>query len=381
MKKFRVGVIGLGFIGMLHVEALRRLGFVEVVAVSDSYDVQAKAEAIYVDAFYDDYKLLIDEQKPDAIHICTPNDSHYEIAMYAMERKINVICEKPLAINVEQAVEMQKTADQNKLICGINYSNRFNPLVMQMKEMVRSGELGEIHSVHGSYLQDWLLYDTDYSWRLESGVSGKSRAFADIGSHWLDAVENVTGLKVIELLADLKTIYTHRKRPLGNVMTFSNVLEDTPMEYEEIPIDTEDSVNLLFHFDNGAMGSCCISQVFAGRKNQIVISIGGANRSLYWDSETSNELWVGRRDGNNEQIVKDPSLLSPKAAAISSYPGGHSEGFADTIKHNFAAIYAAIMSNNEKDTEFATFDDGVREMILCEKIIQSSAEKRWVAVE
>ena len=205
MRKFRTCVIGMGFIGVVHVENLRRLGFVEVVAIADEINAQQKADQVCVPKGYVDYRAMLDTEKPDVVHICTPNSTHFAIAMYAMERGINVICEKPLTTSVEEAESLCAFAKEKGLVCSVNFNLRFNPQVMQMKEMVRRGDVGSIYTVHGSYLQDWLYLDTDYSWRLEPAVSGESRAFADIGSHWADMAETVTGQRAVEVLADFET--------------------------------------------------------------------------------------------------------------------------------------------------------------------------------
>lgn len=380
MKRFKACVVGMGFIGAVHVEALRRLGFVDVVAIADEVNANQKAEANFVPRGYSDYREMIEKEKPDVIHICTPNNTHYPIAMYAMERGINVICEKPLTTNPKEAQIMRDYARTHGLVCGVNFNFRYYPMIMQMKEMVKNGDMGEIYTVHGSYLQDWLYLDTDYSWRLEPELSGESRAFADIGSHWIDMVESVIGQKVVEILADFETFHKIRKKPLKAIDTYSGMAL-RPEDYEVVPIDTEDYATVLFRFDGGAHGSCVISQVFAGRKNQTVVNIGGSKCAVRWDSENGNEMWVGRRETYNQSIVKDPSILYPETRSINSYPGGHNEGFADSFKQNFKAIYKAIADKDTSKLSFANFDDGLREMILCESIVKSAKERRWVKVE
>ena len=380
MKKFRACVIGVGFIGAAHIEALRRLGNVEVVALSDIPNAQAKADAFFVPKGYDDYKEMLDTEKPDVVHICTPNSSHYEMAMYAMQRNIAVICEKPLTRTLDEAKQLAAYAREHKIVTGVNFNCRWYPQIMQVKAMIANGEVGDIRTIHGGYLQDWLYYDTDYSWRLEPEVSGESRAFADIGSHWIDLVESATGLRVVELMADFETFHKIRRKPLKPIETYSGMAL-RPEDYEEKPIGTEDYCTVLFRFNNGAHGTCTISQVFAGRKNQILLSIAGSKCSLQWDSEDSNELWVGRRDGFNQKAAKDPSILSPLARASISYPGGHVEGFPDTFKQNFKAIYAAIETGDTGKQVFATFEDGLREMQLCDAVVRSARADHWVKVD
>jgi predicted dehydrogenase len=378
MKKFRVGVAGVGFIGAAHVEVVRRLGNVEVVALAEALNAQKKADALFVPKGYADYREMIDNEKLDAIHVCTPNNAHYDMVKYALKKGLHVLCEKPLTCTAAEAEELYRLSAEKGVIAAVNFFYRFFPMVYQMREMIRSGEVGNIYTVHGGYLQDWLFLDTDYSWRLEPEASGASRAFADIGSHWIDCVEHITGLKVVELLADFETFHKTRKKPTKQIDTYSGMAL-RPEDYEEVPIGTEDYASVLFHFENGAHGSCIISQMAAGRKNQMVVAVAGSKCSLQWDSEDSNDLWIGHRGSANSVLTKDPSILSPGAASITGYPGGHVEGMLDTFRHLFKKFYASIGSGRF-DEDLASFKDGVREMELCEKVIQSAAERRWITL-
>lgn len=380
MKKFRACIVGAGFVGAAHIEALRRLGNVEVSAVCSRHDPQAKADANFVPKGYTDYRQMLDMEKPDAVHICTPNDSHYEIAMYAMQRGIHVICEKPLTRTLEEAKALAAYAKANSILAAVNFNCRFYPQILQAKSMVQSGELGDIRAVLGGYLQDWLFLDTDYSWRLEPEISGESRAFADIGSHWIDMVESVTGLRATEVFADFETFYKTRKKPLIPVESFSGV-KLRPEDYREIPITTEDFCTALFRFDNGAIGNCTVSQTYAGRKNQIQLSLSGSKSSLFWDSDNSNELWLGHREKFNQTAAKDPSLLSPLARTAIGYPGGHVEGYPDTFKQAFRAMYAAIESGNLHEHVFADFADGCRMMAIVDAVTKSAKTGGWVKIE
>ncbi len=380
MKKFRTGVVGVGFIGTVHVEQLRRLGNVEVVAITDSQDAKQKAAALFVPKGYSDYRQMIDEENLDCIHICTPNNTHYEIAMYAMEHGVHVVCEKPMTVTIEEAETLRKTAQEKQLVNAMNFNCRFYPMAYQMREMMKSGQVGDIYTVHGGYLQDWLYYDTDYSWRLEPEASGASRAFADIGSHWIDLVEFVTGVKVTEVFADFAIFHKTRKKPLKKIDTYSGMAL-RPEDYEEVPVQTEDYATVLFHMENGAHACCNISQVYAGRKNQMIVSIGGSKCAMEWDSENSNALWVGNRSTLNGEFVKDPSILAPDTGKVISYPGGHVEGFPDTFKQNFKQIYERIADPESVGGDYADFQAGYREMVLCDRIIQSAKEKRWISVE
>jgi len=379
MKKFRAGVVGTGFIGTVHIEQLRRLGNIEIVALAETNDPEGKARALSLPKGYSDYKEMIDRENLDCVHICTTNNTHFEIANYALDKGINILCEKPLSLNVDEAERLVKKARSKGVINAINYNSRFYPMVYQMREMVRAGEIGDVYTVHGGYLQDWLYLDTDYNWRVDPALSGSSRAFADIGTHWVDMVEYVTGLKVTELLADTATFHKNRKKPMKPVETFSGMAL-RPEDYEIVPITTEDYATVLLHFENGARGCCNISQVFAGKKNKIEAAIGGSKCALQWDSENSNSLWVGQRETLNGEYVKDPSILKKAVGSVTSYPGGHVEGFPDTFKQNFIKIYQAIASGKQTEGEYATFEDGLREMRFCEKVLKSAAEKRWIEI-
>jgi len=379
MKKFRACIVGIGFVGAAHIEALRRLGYVDVVAVSDKPNAQAKADANYIPKGYEDYREMLDTEKPDVVHICTPNDSHFEIAMYAMERGIAVVCEKPLTKTLAEAKELAAYAKAHNIVNAVNFNCRYYPQIMQAKSMVQQGEVGDVRTIHGGYLQDWLYLDTDYSWRLEPEVSGESRAFADIGSHWVDLAETVTGLRVVELMADFETFHKTRKKPLKPVESFSGMAL-RPEDYEERPIDTEDFCTVLFHFENGARGNCVVSQIHAGRKNQIQLSISGSKCSLHWDSDDSNELWIGHRETFNEKAAKDPSILSPLARSVIGYPGGHVEGYPDTFRQGFKAMYAAIADGDCGRRDFATFEDGLRKMAIVEAVVRSAHSRQWVTV-
>ncbi len=379
MKKLRVGVIGIGFIGAAHVEALRRLGYVDVVAVANHNNGAQKAKELFVEHGYDDYREMIDKESLDAVHICTPNNTHYEMAMYAMEHGVNVMLEKPFTMTIEEAEKLCSYAKEHQIVTGVNHSLRMNPQVQQMKAMVQSGEVGDIYAVTGCYLQDWLYLDSDWSWRLESELSGKTRAFSDIGTHWIDMVENITGQRAVEVLAEFEIVHKTRKKPKKQVATFSGMAL-RPEDYEDVPIKTEDWCSILFRFENGAIGSVNVSQVTAGRKNQQVISISGSKCALHWDSEDSQELWIGRRETFNQKAPKDPSILSKEAQSVIGYPGGHVEGFPDTFKMQFEKYYQSVLNKDTSKKDFANFEDGLREMILNERVYESAQKRAWVKI-
>lgn len=380
MKQLRTCIVGVGFVGAAHIEALRRLGNVEIVAVCDQPDAQKKADANFVPRGYEDFRQMLETEQPDVVHICTPNDSHYEIAMFAMQRGISIVCEKPLTRTLAEARTLAQTAKAHNIITAVNFNCRFYPQILQAKAAVQSGALGEIRAITGGYLQDWLFLETDYSWRLEPAVSGESRAFADIGSHWIDLAESVTGLRATEVLADFETFLPTRKKPTKPVASFSGMAL-RPEDYEEVPITTEDFCTALFRFENGAIGNCTVSQAYAGRKNQIQLSLSGSKGSLFWDSDNSNELWLGHRETFNETAAKDPSLLSPLARSAIGYPGGHVEGYPDTFKQGFRAMYDAIETHDAGNHVFADFAEGFRKMAIVDAVVQSAKTGGWVKIE
>lgn len=381
MEKVKAGLIGTGFIGPLHVEALRRLGWIEVAAVAEVNQevADAKARQLSIPKAYGDYKKMLADPEIKVIHVCTPNNQHYIMSKEALLAGKNVVCEKPLAMNSSQAEELIKIAKEKQLVNAVHFNIRFYPLIHQARMMVKNGDLGKILAVNGSYQQDWLFYDTDYNWRLEPQFSGDSRAIADIGSHWFDAIEFITGVKVSEVCADFATFHNIRKKPLKLLETYSGKLL-TPKDYADVNINTEDYATVLLHFDNGAHGSLTVNQVAAGRKNRLYFEIYGDRSSIAFDSERPNEMWIGRRDGYNQTVMKDPSLLYPEAGAVVGYPGGHNEGFPDTSKQLFSKLYRYIAEDGIKkglEPDFPTFEAGLRELKLCESIVESARKNSW----
>jgi predicted dehydrogenase len=323
---------------------------------------------------------MLEQESLDCIHICTPNNLHYQEAKAALKKGIHVVCEKPLATTISQAEELVSLAEGTGLVNAVHFNIRYYPIVRQMKRMRETGELGDVYSIIGSYLQDWLFYKTDYNWRLEPEQSGESRALADIGSHLLDLLEYVSGCRIKAVMADMNTVHKTRKKPLKPIETYSGKMLQ-PDDYQDVEINTEDYASVLLRFVNGNKGVVTVSQVSAGRKNRLSLEIAGSNKTLSWSSESPNELWIGERDQPNGQLLRDPSLFDPEAAKLVSYPGGHNEGFPDTSKQLFKEVYAAIREGKQPDTPlFPTFKDGLRELVLNEAILKSAREERWIDV-
>jgi predicted dehydrogenase len=381
MERIKVGVIGTGFIGPAHIEALRRLPNTEVVALAECSEelARSKAELLGIDNYYGDYAKLL-KQDIQSVHICSPNYLHYRMARDALQAGKHVVCEKPLAITAAEALELVALADKKGLVNAVNFNIRYYPLARQIRTMVEKGDLGEILAVHGSYLQDWLFHPTDYNWRLEPEQSGPSRAIADIGSHWMDLIEYITGLRIRELCADFATFHEVRKKPLKPVETYAGkVLK--PEDYEDMPISTEDYATVVFRLENDGRGVMTVNQVAAGRKNRLYFEIDGSKQAIAWESEAPNQIWIGKRDGSNQLLMRDPSLVYPECAAIIDYPGGHNEGFPDTFKQLFKEVYAYVSGDRSRPPAFPTFKDGLREIILCEKIMESNRNRTWIKVQ
>jgi len=375
MKELKVAVIGAGFIGAVHVETIRRLGNVKVIALCDAFGAKEKAGQFHIEKAYTDYKQMMDELVLDAVHICTPNHTHYDIVKYAIEKGIHVICEKPFTTTVEQAQELVALAKEKKVVGAVNFHNRFYAIPNEMRQILKNKEAGEIFSVTGGYVQDWLLFETDYSWRLEKGQVGETRAIADIGSHWMDLVEFVTGERITRVCAKFKTVHPFRKKPLQKVETFQTSYD---MEYEDITIDTEDEAVMMFELENGAIGSGIVSMVYSGKKNTTLLNIACSKKALEWSTENPNDLWIGYRDQANQCLTKDTDLLHPQAAALCSYPSGHVEGFADAFKQVFKQFYESF--DGGKKGEFARLEDGLRKMLLCDAVHKSARSSSWVEV-
>jgi len=382
MERIKTGIIGTGFIGPVHLEALRRLGFVDVVAVAerDQGLADAKAKELMIPNAYGDYRKLLANPDIQVIHNCTPNHLHFEMNKEILAAGKHVISEKPLAMNSKESRELVDLAEKAGVVNAISFNYRYMPLVQQARLMCQAtNDVGRVLAVHGSYLQDWLHQETDWNWRLVPELSGESRAIADIGSHWCDLIQFITGLKIVRVMADMVTIHPVRKRPKVEVETYTGK-ELTPEDYEDVEIKTEDYASVLLEFDSGMHGVMTVNQCAAGRKNRLSFEIDGSNCALGWNQEEPNELWVGRRDGPNQTILKDPSLLYDEAKHYADYPGGHNEAYPDAPKFLFRNVYGFI-AGKRPGGDFATFLDGHNENAICDAVLKSGREKQWVEVE
>ncbi len=378
MKKLKTAVFGTGFMGRVHSEAIRRLGNVEIVAIAASSEEKARkfADEVNVEGATGDYRALLSDPTLDAVHVCTPNALHFPMAMAALEAGKNVLCEKPLATTVAEAEQLVAKAKEKNLANCTFHNLRYYPMVQQMRRLREAGELGEIYAVQGTYSQDWLLYDTDWNWRIDTSANGRSRAFADIGTHWCDMVEHVTGQRISSLCADLQTFHKTRKRPKGSVETFSGKTAQ-PTDYEDMPIDTEDFAAVLLRLGERTRGAFTVSQISAGRKNRLCMEIYGSKGSVTWDQEKPDELWMGQRNEPNRLVVKDPSLMLEQARSYADLPGGHSEGYDDTFKQVFRRFYKTV-ADRSAAVEYPQFEDGLRQLRILDKVLESSKARAWV---
>lgn len=380
MKKLKTAIIGTGFMGKVHAENVRRLGNVEIAAVAASSDEKAKqfGESIGVEHTTGDYRTLLKDAAIQAVHVLTPNALHHPMCKAALEAGKHVLCEKPFTMTSGEARELVDLAANKKLANCLQHNLRYYPVVQQIRRMIEAGDLGEILIVQGTYSQDWLLYDTDWNWRIESKSNGALRAMGDIGSHWMDMIQHLTGLPITEVCAELETFHKTRKKPKGSVETFTGKTL-RPEDYQAVPIDTEDFGAVLLHLGGRARGAFTVSQMSAGRKNMFTFDIYGTKSGVSWNQERPEELWIGQRNAPNGVIVKDPSLLYPKAAAFADLPGGHSEGYDDSHKQVFKRFYAKV-ADASAEVDYPTFEDGLRGMHLLEKVLESSKKRGWVSV-
>ena len=383
MFRSKAAVVGTGFIGPVHIEGLIRSG-VSVHGVLGTSHAKSKqtAEMFGIPKAYNSLNELVDDDEVGVVHLTSPNRFHFEQVLRCLDAGKHVLCEKPLAMNSKESSELVRRAQLANVLTGVNYNVRFYPICIEAAERIKRGDLGEVFHVSGSYVQDWLHKQTDFNWRVLSEEGGPLRALADIGTHWLDLVQFVCHLEIHSVCADLQTVYPIRKRPTGAVETFSSKVNREEQRLVDVPVDTEDFGSVLLRFNSGARGVMHVSQVTAGQKNCIRWEIAGSKQSLAWNSQRPDELWIGNRDTENQNLVRDPGLLSETARRHAQYPGGHNEGFSDTFKQLFRSFYSAIESHTGEDdipfAKFPTFNDGHREILLCEAILKSAREQRWI---
>ena len=381
MKEFKVAVIACGFTGSQHVEAVRRIPGTKIVALVD-YNLEAlteKAQILGVDKIFTDYKEMIKTVKPDVIHNCTPNGMHFEINKYALEHGVHVYCEKPLAVTIEQGTELAELAKKHRLACAVNFNYRNNAIVQEMRARVKNGDAGRIFHVTGQYLQDWMMLDTDYNWRLTEKDGGKSRAIADIGSHCFDTAQYATGKKITEVYAKLFTTFKHRKKPLAEVETFKTTQNEN---FESVSINSEDGAFIMVRFEDDILGQFTISQVDAGHKNDLRLEIAAECCSMEWRQENADILRIGTRSNGTIKLPAAPDFMHKDAMRYASLPAGHSVAWSDAFRNGIAEFYSALRNESFHNSEqsYATFDDGCYIMKLVDACMESNAHNVWVKI-
>jgi len=371
-------VVGTGFIGAVHVEALRRLG-VQVHGVVGSTRERAAARAVEIGLpqAYGSFQAMLDDPRVDVVHVTSPNHLHHEHSRAALRAGKHVVCEKPLAMTPAESADLLQIAEHSGLVHATNFKLHFYPVVQHVHGMVREGALGEVRLVSGHYLQDWLLLDTDWNWRLEPELGGVLRAVSDIGSHWMDLTTFLTGKRIVAVMADLATFIKKRRQPSGPMETFAT---GRGVKTVERDISTEDCATILLRYEDGTRGAVTVSQISAGRKNSLLVEVDGSTSAVGWNSERPDELWIGHRGRPNELLLRDPAILNEEGRRAASLPGGHAEGFADTFRALYAAVYRAVSAGKPSEG-YPTFADGHDEMLVCDAVARSHREQRWVEVE
>ena len=393
----RVAIAGAGMVARLHLDAARRAG-AHVVGVCASTPERGRqaAERFGLDRAFDSAQELATDDEVDVVHICTPNSSHYQLTELALRSGKHVVCEKPLATTSTDADDLVKAAQNSGLITAVPFVYRYHPMAAEARARVRSGSIGPVRLIHGHYLQDWLSEPGDNNWRVDPELGGTSRAFADIGSHWCDLLEWVTGHRISELIAQTQTVLPTREGAARG--TFSAHAAATGANLASTPVMTEDVAQLLFRTDHGASGALTISQVSPGRKNRLWFEVDGAAAAVAFDQENPESLFIGSRAGNTS-LQRDSALLSPEAARLSVLPAGHPMGYADCFAAFVADVYAAIRSATHASTTHAlftrpsatdspatdsgglpTFDDAARTVRLTEAVLRSARTRSWIEV-
>lgn len=374
-------VVGGGFIGPVHAEALRRCGVrvLGIVGVDAEESRRATAD-LGLEASLLTLDDALNDPSVDSVHLATPNKLHYEQCLAVLGAGKHVLCEKPLAMTPDESARLVEVAADSGRAAGVCYNVRFYPMCHEIAARLRRDDAGELIHVTGSYCQDWLLKPTDFNWRVGAEEGGELRAVADIGTHWLDLAQFVVGRRVVSVCADLRTVHPTRYAPTGGRTTFAGDAA-APAETTPVEVDTDDCGAVMLRFEGGVNGVLWVSQTTGGKKNEIRLEAATTEQSLSWDSSTPNRLWVGHRDRANETAERDPGLLDEGARHTTDYPGGHNEGYPDTFKQLFKAFYGYIAAGDHAaPAPFPTFADGHHCLLLCEAVLRSHRERAWVDV-
>lgn len=383
IKKLGMGLVGPGFIAAHHIDAVRRLGDVDVIAIAGSSlaSAEKKAAEYKVDRAYGDFRDLIADPSIQVVHNTTPNHLHFPVSMAALAAGKHVISDKPLALNEEEGRLLRDAAISAGVAHVVTFNYRGNPLVQQARALVANGSTGGVNFVHGFYLQDWLTDPNVYSWRSDPAKGGSSSALGDIGSHWCDLAEHVSGLKIDSVLAELTTVVKTRFSAGSSGQAFAKIeaSDRTPVN-----MTSEDLATVLLRFEDGSKGSFTVAQTLPGHKNDLQLEVNGSRSSLRWRQEEQNELWIGHHDCANEVLAKDPSLVLPEALRYTHLPGGHQESWADAFRNVIADGYDWIRAGaapSARPAPLATFEDGYRSTCLVSAMLTSHAAGNvWQAV-
>jgi len=373
----RAGVIGAGMVGALHARSALLAG-AELVGVSTASEASA-GRAVdqlgFARAYADPLELIADE-RIDVVHVCTPNHLHVELARAAIAAGKHVVCEKPLAIESEAAAGLATAAAAAGVIAAVPFVYRFYPMVREARSRVAAGTLGPVGLINGVYLQDWLAAAGSSNWRVDPALGGPSRAFADIGSHWCDLVEFVSGQRIAALSAQLRTTRSKRPRGDGAGPTFAPA-SAKPGDWA--PVETEDVAVVSFRTNRDAVGSVVVSQVSPGAKNQLRFELTGAEATLSFDQQAPDQLLLGELE-RRSLIERDPTRLTPEAAPYATLPAGHPQGFADCFAAFVADVYASI-ERRDPVPGLPGFEAGARAVRLTEAVLRSAREgSSWVEV-
>jgi len=382
MKKFKVGLIGTGYIGKVHLEILRRIPGVEVVAVADADQGQARkvAAAMEIPKVHPRAAALLEDPGIDVIHDCAPNNVHFDFNKKAILSGKDIISEKPLSLDSKESAELVKLAEKHKTLTAIDFCYRYYPVVQEAAARVRRGDLGEVRAFVGHFLQDWLFYDTDYSWRLDPRAAGRANVIADLGSHWCDLVQFITGRKIVEVMADLHTCIPKRKKPKAGPLSFST---QKNVPYDEVEVTLDDYAAMFLRLDNGARGNFTTCQVCAGRKVDLELQIFGSKESYGWSHVHPNALWIGHRERGNELFYESAQLQAEETQKYAALPTGHPMGYHDAVYNLFRDYYAALAAKRAGlpyEARFPDFRTGHEEMCVIDAAVESSRSGRWVKV-
>jgi len=383
MKKVKVGLIGTGYIGLVHLEMLRRIVGVDVVAVADSQPALARraAEKLEIPKVYSNADDFLEDREIDVIHNCTPNNVHFAINKKAILSGKDVVSEKPLSLDSKESAELVRLAEKHQTLTAINFCYRYYPVVQEAAARVRRGDLGDVRAVVGHFLQDWLFYETDYSWRLDSEIAGRANVIADLGSHWCDLVQFITGQKIVEVMSELHTCLPKRKKPKTGPLSFST---QKNVDTDEVEVTLDDYASMFFRLENGARGNFTTCQVCAGRKVDIELQIFGSKESYSWSHVQPNALWIGHRDRGNEIFYESSQLQTGETQKYAALPTGHPMGYHDAVFNLFRDYYASLAAKRDGKpviVHFPDFRTGHEEMCVIEAALESCRSGKWVRVK